>query len=85
MAEVDVIGTIAIPGSVQIRHAKYRLSLTINSLLESSSSSPGAACVPQVADKEEEGEHKRGCTHPLAEVHEVHRVGLGDDPANGIK
>ena len=40
--------------------------------------------MPEVTNQEEEGEHELRCTQPLAEVHVVHRVGLGDDAAHGV-
>jgi len=46
------------------------------------SSCAGAARMPEVTHQEEEGQHELGGGQPLADVHEVHRVGLGDDPAH---
>lgn len=66
-------------GLVEIRHAQNRLGLTVDAFLEAGSCSASAACVPEVANEEEEGKRELCSTQPLAKVHKVHGVGLGDD------
>ena len=41
--------------------------------------------MPEVTHQEEEGQHKLGGGQPLADVYEVHRVGLGDDAAHRVQ
>ena len=71
-------------GLVQIRHGQNRFSLPVDALLKAGRSGSGAPGMPEVAHQEEEGQNKLGPTQPLAEVHVVHRVGLGDDAAHGV-
>ena len=40
--------------------------------------------MPEVTNKEEEGKNELRRGEPLTDVHEVHRVGLGDDASNRV-
>jgi len=39
----------------------------------------GGVSVPEVKPPEKEGEHELSRDQPLPDVHDIHRVGFGDD------
>ena len=69
---------IGLSPSIEFGHGEGGLGASIDALFKARSSSAGAACVPEVTDQEEEGQHELGGGQPLADVDEVHRVGQAE-------
>jgi hypothetical protein len=45
----------------------------------------GAAGLQEVTHQEEEGEHELSLDQPLPDIHDIHRVGFGDDAAHRVQ